>query len=193
MARVRITKASNSRTHAAIPMGWSADVIYPAEEFDNTHYKLYRYMDEDEDDLYDTLVWPIEDVEIIPDLVPVSLSERKDPALCEDEGCPQFGKPHICVCNTEPVRTAHKGSKQIAKTKIASTGEATDYYKLPKWATELRHLMQYKNMNFDVGNIFKASYRLGEKDGIDHEYDLMKIIFFAQSELERVRREKNGQ
>ena len=79
------------------------------------------------------------------------------------------------------------------KIKIASTGEATDYYKLPEWATELRHLMQYKNMNFDVGNIFKASYRLGEKDGIDHEYDLMKIIFFAQSELERVRREKNGQ
>lgn len=170
MARVKITRVRNSRTHEMLPEGWVIDKVYPAVEFDNTHFKLY---DNVGFDLESSLMWPIEDVEIVSDLVPVSLSEQGV---------------------SETRRVAHVGpnQQQIAKTKIASTGEATDYYKLPPWATELRHLMQHKNMNFDVGNIFKASYRLGEKAGIDHEYDLMKIIFFAQSELERVRREKNG-
>lgn len=75
-------------------------------------------------------------------------------------------------------------------TRVKSDGGSTDYYKLPAHATELRHLIQYKNMNFAIGNIFKACYRLGEKDGNDLEYDLNKIIFFAQDELERLARLK---
>ncbi|KQR67879.1 hypothetical protein [Rhizobium sp. Leaf341] len=71
---------------------------------------------------------------------------------------------------------------------IKSDGGSTDYYRLPAYATELRHLIQAKNMNFAIGNIFKACYRLGEKDGNDLEYDLNKIIFFAQDEIERLRR-----
>lgn len=71
--------------------------------------------------------------------------------------------------------------------RINSDGGATDYYKLPVGATELRHLIRAKNMNFAVGNIFKAAYRLGEKEGNDLEYDLNKIIFFALDELERLK------
>ncbi|WP_281024693.1 hypothetical protein [Rhizobium sp. BK376] len=41
-------------------------------------------------------------------------------------------------------------------------------------------------MEFGIGNIFKACYRLGEKDGTDHSYDLKKIIFFAERELARL-------
>lgn len=72
--------------------------------------------------------------------------------------------------------------------KIVSDGGSTDYYKLPAWATELRHLIAHKHMNFNVGNIFKAAYRLGEKAGNDLRYDLNKIIFFAQAELEELDR-----
>lgn len=35
-------------------------------------------------------------------------------------------------------------------------------------------------MDFAIGNIFKACYRLGEKEGTDLLYDLNKIIFFAE-------------
>ena len=72
--------------------------------------------------------------------------------------------------------------------RIKSDGGSTDYYKLPSYATELRHLIQAKNMNFAIGNIFKACYRLGEKEGNEVEYDLKKIIFFAEDELERLKR-----
>lgn len=75
-------------------------------------------------------------------------------------------------------------------TKVISDGtpETSTYYKLPPHATELRHLISHKKMNFHIGNIFKAAYRLGEKAGIDRRYDLNKIITMAQFELEELDR-----
>lgn len=79
----------------------------------------------------------------------------------------------------------HPGQARITETKIASDGGSTDYYKLPYGAKELLDLIEHKQMNFNVGNIFKAAYRLGEKAGNDLSYDLKKIIFFAERELAR--------
>ena len=64
------------------------------------------------------------------------------------------------------------------------TGWSSDYYKLPEGATELQDIIEAKNMNFAVGNIFKAAYRLGTKEGTTDLYDLEKILWFAQRELE---------
>lgn len=64
-------------------------------------------------------------------------------------------------------------------TPIKSNGGSTSYYKLPPGATELNDLIEYKRMNFALGNIFKACYRLGEKSGTDIEYDLNKIEYFV--------------
>ena len=69
-------------------------------------------------------------------------------------------------------------------------GWSSEYYKLPEGAVELQDLIEYREMNFSVGNIFKAAYRLGHKDGTDAEYDLRKIIWFAQRELDRIRRQE---
>ena len=69
------------------------------------------------------------------------------------------------------------------------TGWSSPYYVLPEGATELQDLIEHKRMNFAVGNIFKACYRLGEKHGTDATYDLEKIVWFAQRELERRKRE----
>jgi hypothetical protein len=68
---------------------------------------------------------------------------------------------------------------------IKSDGGSTDYYKVPPGATDLIDLIEHKKMGFSLGNIFKACYRLGEKEGNDALYDLNKIIFFA----ERLKRE----
>lgn len=62
---------------------------------------------------------------------------------------------------------------------IKSDGGSTSYYEIPSGATELNDLIEFKNMNFAQGNIFKACYRLGEKQDTDIIYDLKKIIFFA--------------
>lgn len=66
---------------------------------------------------------------------------------------------------------------------IVSTGGCTSYYDfLPEWVT-LNDMMDYKAQNqwgplsFHMGNITKATYRFGEKDGTSQVYDLNKIIY----------------
>ena len=64
-------------------------------------------------------------------------------------------------------------------------GSTPDQYGLPKDAKELQDLIEYREMNFAVGNIFKACYRLGKKNTA--EYELNKIIWFAKRELNRIK------
>ena len=68
----------------------------------------------------------------------------------------------------------------------ASDGSSADYYKLPAGCTELQHLISYKNMNAQLGEIQRAVYRYGEVAHSERERDLKKIIFYAQAELERL-------
>ena len=70
-----------------------------------------------------------------------------------------------------------------AGVKIKSTGGSTSYYDLPHDSKDIGDLIEYRKMTFNVANIFKACYRLGEKDGTDDEYDLNKMIYFAKREL----------
>ena len=69
-------------------------------------------------------------------------------------------------------------------SKIRSNGGSSSYYDIPDWAIDIGDLIHHRNMNFNIANIFKACYRLDAKEGVDAEYDLNKIIFFAQRELE---------
>lgn len=71
-----------------------------------------------------------------------------------------------------------------SKVKVVSTGGSTSYYELPEHATELRHLISHKGMSKSRGDIFKACYRLGEKDGSTTIYDLNKMKFFVDDLIE---------
>ncbi len=71
-----------------------------------------------------------------------------------------------------------------------SDGWTSDYYQLPEDAEEIQDLIEHRGMNFAQGNIFKAIYRLGEKDGTTLRYDLNKIIWYAERELKRLERAK---
>ncbi len=70
------------------------------------------------------------------------------------------------------------------RNKVASDGLSTSYYALPEHAKELRHLISHKAMSKSRGDIFKACYRLGEKQGTDTLYDLNKMKFFIQDLIE---------
>ena len=70
----------------------------------------------------------------------------------------------------------------VMRNKI--TGWSSDYYEIPEGSTELHDLIEYKEMNFSVGNIFKAAYRMNDKGGA--AYNLRKIIWFAERELRRI-------
>ena len=69
-------------------------------------------------------------------------------------------------------------------------GSTPHQYSIPSDAKELQDLIEYRNMNFAIGNIFKACYRMGRKEGADELYDLNKIIFFAKRERKRIKRLK---
>ena len=70
-------------------------------------------------------------------------------------------------------------------------GGSTSYYELPKNARELQDLIEFKDMGFSLGNILKATYRLGNCDHSDRIRDLNKIIWFANRELNLEKKKVN--
>lgn len=70
-------------------------------------------------------------------------------------------------------------------------GSTPSQYALPEGAAELQDLIEHREMNFQVGNIFKACYRMGHCAHSDRERDLRKILYFAERELNRVTGDSN--
>ncbi len=69
---------------------------------------------------------------------------------------------------------------------MSDGGSTPEQYGLPDGATELQDLIEYRDMNFAIGNIFKACYRLGRCSHSDTKRDLNKIKWFVERELNRV-------
>lgn len=67
-----------------------------------------------------------------------------------------------------------------------SDGLSADYYILPPNATELKHLIWFKNMNGQVAEIFRSAYRLNDCPHSDAIRNLNKIIAYAEQEKERL-------
>jgi len=77
-------------------------------------------------------------------------------------------------------------------------GSCPTQYHFPSWAIEIQDLIEHRNMNGAMSNIFKACYRNKsdntDPDKVIHEgftisrYDLNKIGFFQQRELARLDR-----
>lgn len=72
-----------------------------------------------------------------------------------------------------------------------SDGASADYYKLPDEASQLQDLISYKNMNAQIGEIFRAAYRYGRVSHSNKLRDLNKIIFYATAEIARVKKYKD--
>ena len=72
-----------------------------------------------------------------------------------------------------------------------NNGGKTDYYDLPKDAKCCQDIIEWREMNFQQGNIFKVAFTFncGRHNGTDYRRDLNKIIYFAQRELERLTNE----
>jgi hypothetical protein len=87
-----------------------------------------------------------------------------------------------------PTRTG-KGRIVLDKDReqvSVSDGSTASYYELPKEATELQHLISYKNMNAQIGEIFRSSYRYGGASHSDQLRDAKKIKFYIDAEIARL-------
>jgi len=71
-----------------------------------------------------------------------------------------------------------------------NNGGTTDYFQFPTNAIQLQDLIEHKNMNYAIANIFKGAYRLGDTHHSSRERDLNKIIWFAERELKRLDKDK---
>jgi len=71
---------------------------------------------------------------------------------------------------------------------IVSDGSSADYYKLPEQATQLQHLISFKDMNAQMGEIFRAVYRYGQVAHSERMRDAKKIKFYIEAEIERLKR-----
>jgi hypothetical protein len=77
------------------------------------------------------------------------------------------------------------------KNKQESNGGASSYYELPLRATQLQDLIEFKNMNANRKEVFKASWRVDSKQGIDSIYDWNKMVYFALREIGRLQGRKD--
>lgn len=74
----------------------------------------------------------------------------------------------------------------MSNGKIKSDGSTAYYYQLPKNAAELQDLISHKNMNAQIGEIFRACYRYGEVEHSEMLRDAKKIKFYAEAEIKRL-------
>ena len=67
-----------------------------------------------------------------------------------------------------------------------SDGSTASYYRLPEGASELQDLISHRDMNSQVGEIFRACYRYGQAAHSEKIRDARKILFYAQAEVRRL-------
>lgn len=70
-----------------------------------------------------------------------------------------------------------------------NNGGSTDYYKC-QGMKDLQDIIENRNMNFAQGNILKAAFcfNVGRHEGTSYERELNKIIYFANRELQRIKK-----
>lgn len=70
--------------------------------------------------------------------------------------------------------------------KERSNGSTAGYYQLPSGAAQLQDLISQRNMNAQIGEIFRACYRYGLVAHSDMLRDARKILFYAKAEVDRL-------
>jgi hypothetical protein len=70
--------------------------------------------------------------------------------------------------------------------KAVSDGSTASYYELPTNCKELQDLISAKNMNAQIGEIFRECYRYGQASHSDELRGIKKILFYANAELKRL-------
>ena len=67
-----------------------------------------------------------------------------------------------------------------------SDGSSASYYELPSRAKELQDLISHKNMNAQIGEIFRSCYRYGGASHSNELRDAKKIKFYIDAEIKRL-------
>lgn len=77
-------------------------------------------------------------------------------------------------------------SHYAPEIQTTSDGSTASYYELPNGASELQDLISHRDMNAQIGEIFRACYRYGIASHSDRLRDAKKIRFYAEAEIKRL-------
>jgi len=95
-------------------------------------------------------------------------------------------------CNTCSKTHTYKNScpmvGHVAEPAVLGTsdGSTAAYYELPCSAKELQDLISYRDMNSQMGEIFRACYRYGQVSHSSKLRDAKKIKFYIEAEIARL-------
>ncbi len=72
-----------------------------------------------------------------------------------------------------------------------NNGGSTSYYKFNEDWKECQDIIEHRDMNFSQGNIFKSAFcfNIGRHNATDYTRELNKIVYFANRELKRIKKE----
>lgn len=82
--------------------------------------------------------------------------------------------------------TAWESNRPTAPSSNISDGSTASYYELPEGCEELQDLIAYRDMNAQIGEIFRACYRYGIVSHSDKLRDAKKMKFYAEAEIARL-------
>ena len=105
--------------------------------------------------------------------------------------CESVGYSGKITRRGESIEQQEREGEVPSKDSAVSDGSTASYYQLPEGASELQDLISYRNMNAQLGEIFRACYRYGLASHSDQLRDAKKIAFYAAAEIARL--EKYGE
>ena len=110
------------------------------------------------------------------------------------EACPHF---NWAIASDEPCKMFEKSGSKVVTVKalkpaVTSDGSTASYYELPAGAAQLQDLISHRNMNAQLGEIFRACYRYGLASHSDQLRDAKKIKFYIEAEIARLQKLGDG-
>lgn len=87
--------------------------------------------------------------------------------------------------NTEEVLRV-RAAKRHEQGTLTSDGSTAAYYQIPEGSEQLQDLISHRDMNAQIGEIFRACYRYGLASHSDKLRDAKKIRFYAEAEIKRL-------
>lgn len=110
---------------------------------------------------------------------------------CSRKGCSHWVDQNKQIQTVDRKALSEENIEELVNkandlVRTVSDGSTASYYELPSEARELQDLISYKNMNAQIGEIFRAAYRYGQSSHSDQLRDAKKIKFYADAEIERL-------
>ena len=131
--------------------------------------------------------WTVrKDIQAIADEA-IGLPSRKDfdKWLHRDDKTSSVVRSKNYIPKPQEHKTPQLVEKLVDNARV-SDGSTARYYELPDGAKELQDLISHKNMNSQIGEIFRAAYRYGESSHSNELRDAKKIKFYIDAEIKRL-------